>query len=107
MQVWMLSKFYTDTVHGFLWPYADAYANGHVCPVHPDPADGWALVKCESNTGQLEAAAQDPNVQPYRTMWDTITAETASAYQNKGATAGMMLCQLIALLAQSDGGFAG
>lgn len=107
MQVWMLSKFYTDTVHGFLWPDADAYSSGHVCPVYPDSTDGWALVKCQSTTGQIEAAGQDPNVQPYRTHWDPLTPETVAAYKNKGANAGMMLGQLIQLLARTEMGYAG
>jgi hypothetical protein len=107
VQVWMLSQTYTEPVNGWEWPVAASYANGHVCPQHPDTPGGWSLVKCNSTPVQIEAAAQDPRVQPYRTLWDPLTPETVTAYQNKGAKAGMMLGQLIQVLAQTDNGFVG
>lgn len=107
MKVWMLSQMYTEPQNGWDWPVASSYSNGHDCPQHPDTPNGWALVKCESSIQQIEAAEEDPRVQPYRTLWDPLTPETVTAYQSKGATAGMMLGQLIQLLAQSDGGYAG
>jgi hypothetical protein len=102
---WMLSQFYTEPVNGWEWPVAASYSNGHDCPLHPDAPGGWALVRCDSAPQQIEAAEQDPRVQPYRTLWDPLTPETVAAYQNKGATAGMMLGQLIQLLAQGNSGY--
>lgn len=107
MIVWMLSQMYKEPVNDWDWPVASSYANGHDCPRHPDTPDGWALVKCESAAQQIEAAAQDPRVQPYRTLWDPLTPETVTAYANKGAVAGMMLGQLLQLLAQTDHGYSG
>ena len=101
----MLSQFYIDPDNGWTWPVCAAYSNGHVCPSNPATTDGWALVRVNPAPQQLEAAAQDPRVKPYRTLWDPITPETVTAYQGKGATAGMMLGQLIQLLAQSDPGY--
>jgi hypothetical protein len=104
--MWMLTQFYIDSTRdGFEWPVAAAYANGHTAPRHPDTSDGWALVFCNSDSHQIEAAAQDPRVQPYRTVWDTITPETVAAYAAQGAVTGMMLCQLLSLLAQWEAGF--
>jgi len=102
MQIWMLSQFYTEPLNGDEWPVAATYSNGHVCPQHPATPDGWALVKCDAGTPQIEAAMQDPRVQPYRTLWDTITPETVTAYASAGAKDGMMLCQLLSLLAQNN-----
>lgn len=78
MTTWMLSQFYTEPLHGNEWPVAASYSNGQ----------------------QIEAAEQDPRVQPYRTPWDTITPETVSAYASAGAVPGMMLGQLLTLLAR-------
>ena len=105
MQIWMLTQFYNDPVHGFEWPVAASYGNGHVCPRHPDDPSGWALCLVNAGTQQVEAAEQDPRVQPYRTLWDPLTAETVAAYAAQGAKAGMMLGQLIQLLAQTDMGY--
>lgn len=104
MQVWMLSQFYKEPINKWDWPVCASYANGHSCPQHP-AAGGWALVLCESSSQQVEAAAQDPRVQPYRTLWDPITDATVKAYKKQGAKSGMMLGQLIQLLAQADHGF--
>lgn len=107
MTVWMLSQFYVEPINGWDWPVAASYSNGHNCPQHPDAPETWALVKCDSASQQMEAAAQDPRVQPYHTVWDTITPETVTAYAAKGATAGMMLCQLLSTLARIDPGYGG
>jgi len=66
--------------------------------------DGWALVLID-DLGH-EGAEQDPRVQPYRTMFDTITPETVQTYAAQGAKDGMMLCQLLSLLAKWGIGFA-
>jgi hypothetical protein len=105
--VWMLTQFHTHPDTGWVWPVAASYANGHVAPRHPDTADGWALVLCESHGHHIEAAKQDPRVQAYRTVWDVITPGTVTAYAAQGATAGMMLCQLLSMLANNyEPGFA-
>jgi hypothetical protein len=102
---WMLSQFYTDQ-NGDPRPVCWSYSNGYICPQHPgDLTAGWALVKCESGAHQIDAAKQDPRVQVYLTPWDTLTAETVTAYAAKGATAGMMFGQLLALLASSDSAY--
>lgn len=103
--VWMLSQFYKEPAHGWDWPVAASYSDGHECPRHPDAPGGWALVRCNASSHQVEAAALDPRVQPYRTLWDALTPETVAAYQQQGAAVGMMLGQLIQRLAQSDPGF--
>jgi hypothetical protein len=107
MTVWMLSQFYNEPANGWEWPVAASYSNGHDCPQHPVSPETWALVRCESSGQQLEAAAQDPRVHPYRTLWDILTPETVSAYASKGAASGMMLGQLLQILAESDPGYAG
>jgi hypothetical protein len=108
MSVWMLTQFHPHSerpdVHP-KWPVAASYANGHVAPLHPDEDNGWALVLCEAGAHHIEAAAQDPRVKPYRTVWDTITPETVTAYEAQGAKPGMMLCQLLSLLAAWEPGF--
>jgi hypothetical protein len=103
--MWMLSQFYIEPLNNLEWPVAASYSNGHVCPCHPATADGWALVECNSGPTQIEAASQDSRVQPYKTLWDTITPETVTAYADKGAKAGMMLGQLLQVLAQTDYGY--
>lgn len=107
MTVWMLSKFYTEPENNFIWPVAASYSNGHNCPVHPETPGAWALVRCDSAPPQIEAAGMDPRVQPYRTLWDTITPETVDAYKTKGAAQGMMLGQLLQILAQIEPGYMG
>lgn len=107
MTIWMISQFYTEPVNGWDWPVAASYSNGHTCPRNPEAPETWALVQCDSSPQQIEAADQDPRVHPYRTMWDLLTPETVTAYQKNGAIAGMMLGQLIQLLAQGDMGYAG
>lgn len=105
---WMLSQCYTVPESGFIWPYCAAYSNGVVCPKFPPEnptSGGWALVRCRSSAQQIEAAAQDPRIQPYRTLWDTLTPDTVTAYAAAGAKDGMMLCQLLALLAQTEAGY--
>jgi hypothetical protein len=108
MKVWMLTQFLPHAerpdVHP-KWPVAASYASGHVAPRHPDTADGWALVLCDVDPHHIEAAAQDPRVQPYRTPWDELTPETIKAYASEGAKAGMMLCQLLSRLAAVEPGF--
>ena len=104
MTVWMLSQFYQDPDLG-LWPVAASYSNGHVCPQNPTDPNGWALVRCDSSAQQIEAASQDPRVRPYRTSWDIVGAETVTAYQGVGATQGMLLGQLLRLLASLDPGY--
>jgi hypothetical protein len=104
---WVLTQFgphpdFPD-VHP-MWPIAAAHGNGHISPRYPENADGWALVLC----GGLdhESARRDPRVAAtYRTVWDVITPETVTAYAAQGATAGMMLCQLLSLLAEWEPGF--
>ncbi|MGA8877938.1 MAG: hypothetical protein WB555_20530 [Candidatus Korobacteraceae bacterium] len=108
--VWMLTQFHphgTDPETHPVWPVAASYADGHIAPRHPETADGWALVLCTSGTHHIEAAMLDPRVQPYRTVWDPITPETVTTYAAQGAKAGMMLCQLLAVLAQWEPGFGG
>lgn len=104
MTIWMLSKFYTEPIHGNEWPVAASYSNGHTCPEHPTTGE-WALVKCEAGAPQAEAANEDPRVQPYRTLWDTITPETVAAYVDQGAKAGMMLGQLLQVLSAKNMGY--
>jgi hypothetical protein len=105
MQVWMLSQLYIEPINNWGLPVAASYANGHTAPRHPDTPDGWALVRCNSTMTQIEAAELDPRVQPYRTVWDVISPDTVTAYQEQGAAAGMMLCQLLSLLAKWEPGF--
>lgn len=106
--MWMLSKFYIHPDNGFTWPFAAAYSNGHLCPRCPeDIQNDWALVRCYSTPQQIEAAAQDPRVQPYRTLWDPINRDTFEAYKTKGAAEGMLLGQLLQILAQTEPGYAG
>ncbi|HZR58470.1 MAG TPA: hypothetical protein VFA74_16475 [Terriglobales bacterium] len=109
MKVWMLTQFHVHPQFPDAhpkWPVAASYGNGHVAPRHPDTEDGWALVLCEAGVHHIEAAALDPRVEPYRTLWDEITPQTVTAYADKGAKAGMMLCQLLSLLANTyDSGF--
>src|SRR6185437_1721875 len=107
MTVWMLSQFGIDPSTNWDLPVAASYSNGYVSPRNPDAPETWALVLCDSTTQQIEAAAQDPRVQPYRTPWDSLTPETVTAYAAQGAQAGMMLGQLLALLAQTTGAYAG
>jgi hypothetical protein len=109
MKIWMLTQF---TPHGehpdvhAAWPVAASYSDGHRAPRHPDdPINGWGLVLCEVGTHHIEAANQDPRVHAYRTVWDTITPETVAAYAAQGAKPGMMLCQLLSLLAAWEPGF--
>jgi hypothetical protein len=110
MKTWMLTQFHPHgerpDIHAG-WPVAASYANGHIAPRHPKTADGWALVACNSGVHHIDAAGQDPRVQPYRTVWDTITPETVTAYAAQGAKPGMMLCQLLSLLAAWEPGFGG
>jgi hypothetical protein len=103
---WALTQFHVHAEFPDIhpkWPVAASYANGHVAPRHPDMDDGWALVLC--NDLHHEAAEQDPRIQPYYTVWDTITPETVAAYKAEGAKPGMMLCQLLSLLARIYPGF--
>jgi hypothetical protein len=103
MKMWVLSQFGTEPVNGWEWPVAASYSNGHICPQHPTAPETWALVLC--NDLHNEAAAADPRVQVFHTVWDMITPETVTAYQDRGAKAGMMLCQLLSLLAQEEPGY--
>jgi len=108
MKVWMLTQFHPHAQHPELhplWPVAASYADGHIAPRHPETADGWALVACNSGAHHIEAANQDPRVQAYRTVWDTITPKTVETYEPQGAKPGMMLCQLLSLLAAWEPGF--
>ena len=108
MKVWMLTQFHEHPERRDLhpsWPVAASYANGHVAPCHPDGADGWALVQVECGVHHIEAAGQDPRVKAYRTVWDVITPETVTAYAAQGAKPGMMLCQLLSLLAAWEPAF--
>lgn len=105
--MWMLSQFYTEPLHGWEWPVAASYSNGHECPQHPIAPETWALVKCNSAVQQIEAAALDARVQPYRTLWDTLTPETVRAYAADGAAQGMPLGQLLQILAQREPGYGG
>lgn len=107
MTAWMLSQFYVEPVNGFLWPVAASYSNGHDCPAPPTAPSPWALVRCFSQPQQIEAAALDPRVQPYRTLWDPITPDTVEAYKAKGAAPGMMLGQLLQRLAEIEPGYMG
>ena len=105
---WALTQFHPHgerpDVHP-MWPVAASYSNGHVAPRHPETADGWALVRCSHL--HFEAAKQDPRVEPYRTVWDVITPKTVETYAAQGAKPGMMLCQLLSLLANNyEMGFA-
>lgn len=89
---------------------AVAYGNGSISPRWPDGLnnpvvddkglvqDVWGLVLVHGLN--CEAADTDSNVQPYHTVYDIITPETVTAYQAQGAVPGMMLCQLLALLAR-------
>jgi hypothetical protein len=105
MRVWMLSQHYQCPVNGTR-PVCDAYSNGHLCPRYADDVvNGWSLVQGDCSPQQIDASLQDPRVQAYRTVWDTITPETVTAYAAQGATAGMMLCQLLSLLAKWEPGF--
>jgi hypothetical protein len=109
MKTWMLTQFHSHpTETTWAWPVAASYADGHVAPRHPDNALGgaWGLVQGECGPHHIAAAEQDPRVQPYRTVWDTITPETVRAYASQGAQAGMMLCQLLSLLAKTEPAFA-
>lgn len=105
MTVWMLSQFAQEPVNDWEWPVAASYSNGHDCPQHPIAPETWALVKCDSTPAQMNAAEQDPRVQPYRSLWDTITPETVTAYTSVGAAAGMTLGQLLQLLSKVDPGY--
>lgn len=107
MTIWMLSQFYSEPELDREWPVAATYSNGHHCPAHPVAPETWALVRCDSAPQQIEAAEQDPRVKVFRTLWDTITPETVTAYEGKGATQGMMLGQLLQKLAQLEPGYMG
>ena len=102
----MLSQFYTEPINGWAWPVAASYSNGFRCPRSPEAPETWALVSCNCTSQQIEAAAEDPRVQPYRTLWDPLTPETITAYAAAGAKAGMMLGQLLQMLAQTEPGYA-
>lgn len=103
--VWMLSQFVTCPTWSTPHPVCAAYSNGHLYPEPPVTSDGWAFVACNSGSHQIEAAAQDPRVNIYRTLWDPITPQTVISYAAQGAKAGMMLGQLIQLLAQTNHSF--
>jgi hypothetical protein len=69
--------------------------------VQPDETgliDMWGLVVVHGLN--IDSASTDPRVQPYHTLYDTITPETVAAYKAQGATEGMLLCQLLALLSR-------
>jgi hypothetical protein len=109
MKIWMLTQFAPHGEHPDIheaWPVAASYASGHVAPRHPDTADGWALVLCLADPHHIEAAREDPRIKGvYRTVWDTITPETVADYEAQGAKPGMMLCQLLSVLAEWEPGF--
>jgi hypothetical protein len=115
MWTWALTKYVRDA-SGNLRAVAESYGNGLISPRWPDGLNNpevdengqvvgeiWGLVTVRLM--HVEAAAQDPRVQPYHTVYDTITPETVTAYQEQGAQPGMMLCQLLSLLARWEAGF--
>jgi hypothetical protein len=105
---WALTQ-YAKGPDGTLYAAAHSYGNSGISPCFPDglteaepDANGqiaiWGLVLvCDLNH---EAAAQDPRVHPYHSLFDVITPETVTAYAARGAKKGMMLGQLLAVLAQ-------
>jgi len=106
MKVWILSKHYVCPSDGHVRPVCVAYSNGHTSPRYADDIEnGWALVLCECGAHHIEAASMDPRVEVYRTVWDEITPQTVTAYEAQGAKPGMMLCQLLSLLAKWEPGF--
>jgi hypothetical protein len=107
---WALTQ-YAQLNDGSFHAVAVDYGNGSVSPRFPDGLwnnptlddtgnvkDVWGLVKVQHL--DCDAAETDPRVQPYHTVYDPITPETVAAYQEQGAQPGMMLCQLLALLAR-------
>ena len=111
---WALSQFYRD-LDGVLRNVAENYGNGCENPQFPE---GLETAELDENRGialwglirvrhlNCEAAATDPRVQVYYTVWDELTPETVSAYAAQGARPGMMLCQLLSLLARVHPGYA-
>jgi hypothetical protein len=95
---WMLSQFFMSTF-GQMIPVCSAYGARWYCPLKPDSVDGWALVQIWTSPDQIEAAKTDPRVVVCgNNDFSTIPQEVVDTYSSMGATPGMVMGQLRAVL---------
>jgi hypothetical protein len=113
---WALTKFVKDK-QGKHHEVAKSYSTsgGVLNPRYPDELEtaavddsgqvggvwGLVLIHCLNQ----EAAATDPRVQPYYSLFDEITPDTVESYRKQGAKAGMMLGQLLAVLVRQEASY--
>lgn len=104
MQKWMLTQCWIDSKGNWL-PICAAYGHRYYMTVPPMDISGWCLVMMLTSAHQMDAAAQDPRVQVYRTSFATITDETVTAYADQGAEPGMQLGELLDVLSQNNASY--
>jgi hypothetical protein len=101
MYVWMLSPVATDD-NGNAYPTCSAYANGWMCPAHPDEGKS-GLVYCQAVDNQIEAAQSDPSITVCPTDSTAVAPDAVvDAYIGQGTTRGMTMGDLLKLLSAVD-----
>lgn len=101
MHKWVLSKHY-KTSAGEDRTVARAYAVNTLVPELGVGDDDWHLCLVFAAAHQLEAAAQDPRVQVFRSHFSKITPEAAATYARYGAVPGMTLGEMIDTISEHE-----
>ena len=106
MRYWVLSKFFRDGDR--LLPVAGAYGAYLCCPLYPATDDGWALVELLSDPQRMEAAGQDSRIVvcPAEADPQPVAETVITAYADRGATSGLSMAALLAVLAAGEPRFA-
>ena len=105
MQVrWFLSPFFTDEETNQLIPVCAAYGARYICPRHPDPPSGVALVQMLCDVHQVEAAQLDSRLVLLPELQDLtpVPQQVIDAYSSWGAVAEMTLAQLLSMLSKQE-----
>ncbi len=100
---WMLTQFFRDAQNNLV-PVASAYGHRYRCPMNPATDAGWALIEIWAGAHQIDAAKQDSRIVvcPYLFDPTPLAAQVISAYASFGATTGMSMGALLALLADLE-----
>lgn len=101
----MLSTFKNvPDLDNMLVPVAASYGGSWHCPMYPSSPDGWALVEVAIASHQIEAAKTDPRIIVCPPLFDPspLPAQVITTYANLGATDGMSLGALLAMLADRE-----
>lgn len=81
-EVWFLSQYYQDE-NGVTFPVAYDYGQWWFCPVLPETADAFTLVRIAMDSHQIDAAKQDPRLVYCGVSDDDPPAQLLEVYANQ------------------------